>query len=161
MIKFSKHSGIYTMEVKQELPTTLYQAWRFFSNPENLSKITPKQMGFKITSENEASIYPGQIITYKVGILPMIKSSWVTEITHTKDKKYFIDEQRFGPYKMWHHLHRFESNERGVIMTDKVSYKLPFGFLGSLAHILFIKNKLKSIFAYRFNYLQNYYSLKN
>lgn len=155
MISFKKHSGIYTLEVEQTIPATIEIVWSFFSDPKNLAKITPPEMDFVITSNSSASAYPGQIITYKVGIFPMIKSNWVTEITQVKEYEYFIDEQRFGPYKMWHHEHRFKQQEIGVLMIDKVSYKIPFGFLGNMVHWLFIKRKLRKIFTFRYNYLIN------
>ena len=94
-------------------------------------------------------MFPGQIITYKVAPLPGLKTSWVTEITQVSEGNYFIDEQRFGPYRMWHHEHRFEPVTQGVLMTDLVSYKLPLGFLGRVAHFLFVRKQLKQIFEYR------------
>ncbi len=161
MIQFKKHSGIYTLTTKQELNVSLEEAWNFFSSPENLEKITPKQMGFQITSKVDKKAYAGQIISYKVGILPGIKSNWVTEITQVKDKEFFIDEQRFGPYKMWHHEHWFEVLPNGkALMKDKISYKIPFGILGHLAQSIFIKRQLKSIFEHRFVTLEKLFNGK-
>jgi ligand-binding SRPBCC domain-containing protein len=153
MIRFYSHSGIYSLEVKQFVNITLEEAWDFFSSPGNLSKITPPHMDFKITSRAPGKMFPGQIITYKVSPLAGIKTNWVTEITHVSEGKFFVDEQRFGPYRMWHHEHRFEEKEGGVLMTDRVSYKLPMGLLGRFAHFLFVKSQLKQIFAYREAYL--------
>ncbi|WP_370088248.1 hypothetical protein [Ekhidna sp.] len=149
MIEIKKHSGIYTLTVMQQLPIGLSEAWEFFSSPKNLERITPDHMGFIITSGKPGKMYPGQIISYKVSPLSGVKTSWITEITHVKEGEYFVDEQRFGPYRMWHHEHHFEENDQGVLMTDKVSYKIPFGFLGSIAQILFVKKQLKGIFEYR------------
>ena len=154
MISFQSHSGIYTLEVKQFLNISLNEAWDFFSSPGNLSKITPEHMGFIITSGTPEKMYPGQIITYKVSPFPGIKTNWVTEITHVDEEKFFVDEQRFGPYRMWHHEHHFEVQGKGVLMTDRVSYKLPLGFLGRIAHLLFVKNQLKQIFEYREIFLE-------
>ncbi len=154
MIKFIENSGIYTLLAEQKLPLSLGDAWDFFSSPENLSKITPQDMGFVITSPEQGKMYPGQIITYKVSILPGIKANWVTEITYVRDREYFVDEQRFGPYSMWHHEHHFEEISDGVLMKDKVSYKLPFGFLGRLVHPIIIKPQLNKIFSYRFEILE-------
>lgn len=148
-LEIRSHSGIYTLEAKQEMNTTLEEAWAFFSSPKNLSKITPGHMGFNITSEVPDKMYTGQIITYKIGVFPGVKSNWVTEITHVQDMKRFVDEQRFGPYSMWHHEHSFEKIESGVLMTDKVSYKIPFGFLGKIMHNISIKEQLLAIFRYR------------
>ncbi len=150
MIKFSKHSGIYTLEASQELNISLSLAWDYFSSPDNLSNITPPKMGFNITSKVDRKVYQGQIITYKVSPVSFVKTNWVTEITAVKDQEYFIDEQRFGPYAMWHHEHFFEALPNGnTLMKDKISYKIPFGFLGSIAQTLFIKKQLLSIFEYR------------
>jgi ligand-binding SRPBCC domain-containing protein len=153
LINIKKHSGIFTLTAEQELPIPLNEAWEFFSSPANLAKITPKEMGFNITSELSGKMYPGQIISYVIGILPGVKSNWVTEITQVQEGKFFIDEQRFGPYKMWHHEHIFEESKEGVLMKDKISYKLPFGFLGGIAHSLFIKKQLQEIFRYRIEIL--------
>jgi len=149
MISFKSHSGIYTLEVKQFVPISVTEAWEFFSSPGNLSKITPEHMGFKITSGKPGKMYSGQIITYKVSPVPGIKTNWTTEITHVSEGKYFVDEQRFGPYRMWHHEHHFEAQNGGVLMTDRVSYKLPLGVLGRIAHFIFVKKQLEQIFSYR------------
>lgn len=159
MIHFKKHSGIYTLETEQELAVSIKEAWNYFSSPENLEKITPPSMGFKITSKVDKKAYEGQIITYKVSPVPFIKTNWVTEITKVKEACFFIDEQRFGPYKMWHHEHFFESLPNGnTLMKDKISYKIPFGFLGHLAQALFVKKQLTSIFTYRYNTLEKLFN---
>ena len=107
-------------------------------------------MGFHITSSVDKKAYTGQTITYKVNVLPLVKLNWVTEITAVKEEQYFIDEQRFGPYAMWHHEHFFEELPNGnTLMKDKISYKIPFGPLGKLAQVLFIKRQLRGIFEYR------------
>lgn len=159
MIKFSSHSGIHTLETEQHLPISIEQAWNFFSSPSNLAKITPDQMGFVITSPETRRAYPGQIITYNVGVLPFVRLNWVTEITQVKEGHYFIDEQRFGPYSMWHHEHHFIESEQGILMYDKVSYKLPLGPLGHIAHRLFVKRQLKQIFGYRFKILKDLFPM--
>lgn len=107
-------------------------------------------MGFDITSETEEKMYAGQIITYTVRPLFNIPMTWVTEITHVKDKEFFVDEQRFGPYALWHHKHFFKEIEKGVEMTDRVDYALPLGILGQIAHPIIVKNKLKEIFDFRY-----------
>lgn len=156
-MKIKKHSGIYSFTINQVLPISIEEAWDFFSTPENLSKITPSEMGFNITSSITEKIFAGQIITYKIGILPLIKSNWVTEITQVNSPNYFIDEQRFGPYKMWHHQHIFVKKENSIEMKDVVHFKLPFGFIGHLAFHLFVKNKLNKIFLHRKDSLSKYF----
>ncbi|TVZ55160.1 ligand-binding SRPBCC domain-containing protein [Lutibacter sp. Hel_I_33_5] len=161
MLHFKKHSGIYTLETEQELKIPLEEAWDYFSSPENLANITPKSMGFNITSKVDKKAYQGQIITYKVSPVPFIKTNWVTEITQVKENDFFIDEQRFGPYKMWHHEHWFEELANGnTFMKDKISYKIPFGFLGHIAQAIFIKKQLKSIFEYRYITLEKMFNGK-
>ncbi len=145
---------IYTLHTKQNLPISLEEAWDFLSSPKNLQTITPSYMGFDIVSGADRNMYPGQIIQYKVSPLLGIKTTWVTEITHVVDKEYFVDEQRFGPYALWHHKHFLKQIPGGVEMEDIVDYKLPFGFLGSLGHPIIVKPKLKEIFDYRHKKLE-------
>ena len=136
---------------KQFLKTDLETIWDFASSPKNLKEITPDHMLFDITSKNlPEKMYPGMIITYKVSPFLNIKMNWVTEITQVKDKHFFVDEQRMGPYSMWHHQHFFEEQDGGVMMTDIVSYIPPFGILGVIANSILIKRQLESIFDYRF-----------
>ena len=140
---------VYKKETVQSVNATLDECWMFFSNPKNLQKITPESMGFKITDFDGNSMYAGQIIQYKVTPLLGLKLSWTTEITQVKDKSYFIDEQRFGPYTFWHHKHFFEEVDGQVKMTDIVHYALPLGFLGRIMNYLIVENKLKEIFDHR------------
>lgn len=153
MMTFKRHAGIYTLHLQQQLSISLDEAWSFFANPVNLEKITPPHMKFKITSEHVETMYAGQIITYSVSPMIGYTTNWVTEIKHVNEKHYFVDEQRCGPYKMWHHEHHFEETKQGVLMTDQVSYKIPFGFIGQLAQHLFVKKQLKKIFNHRYVYL--------
>ena len=139
----------YTIHRKQKLPITLQQAWDFISDPINLAVITPDTMGFKTLSGDERKMFPGQIIHYTITPVLGIKVQWVTEITHVADKSFFVDEQRYGPYKFWHHKHFLKEIPGGVEMEDIVHYKLPMGFLGRLAHPLLVKPKLEEIFNYR------------
>ena len=140
---------IYTFHKKQNLPISVAQAWEFLSNPANLKTITPDYMGFNILSGADRPMFPGQIIQYIVTPVLGIKTKWVTEITHVKDMEYFVDEQRFGPYSLWHHKHFIKEIEGGVEMEDIIDYKVPMGILGQLAHPIIVKPKLEEIFSYR------------
>lgn len=140
---------IYTLHTVQKLPITLDQAWEFFSSPHNLKVITPDYMGFHILSGGDRPMFSGQIIQYVVTPVGGIKTKWVTEITHVKDKEYFVDEQRFGPYSLWHHKHFLKEIPGGVEMEDIVDYKLPFGVFGRMVHPFLVEPKLKEIFSYR------------
>ena len=140
---------IYTLHKKQNLPISVDQAWEFLSSPANLKTITPDYMGFNILSGADRPMFPGQIIQYIVTPVLGIKTKWVTEITHVKDKEYFVDEQRFGPYALWHHKHFIKAIDGGVEMEDIIDYKVPMGILGQLAHPILVKPKLEEIFSYR------------
>lgn len=147
--------AIYKLLKQQFLKTNKAALWDFISSPKNLQEITPQEMGFVITSDFfREKMYTGQIITYKVSPLLGIKLNWCTEITHVDEGKYFIDEQRFGPYSMWHHEHHLEEQDGGVLMTDVIHYKVPFGGLGDIANSLFVKKQLEKIFAHRFDALE-------
>jgi ligand-binding SRPBCC domain-containing protein len=140
---------MYTLHSKQNLPISLMEAWEFLSNPSNLKIITPDYMGFHILSGADRPMYSGQIIQYVVTPVLGIKTNWVTEITHVKDKMYFVDEQRFGPYALWHHKHFLREISGGVEMEDIVDYKMPLGILGRMVHPFLVKPKLNQIFEYR------------
>ena len=140
---------IYKLEAKQILPITKSECWKFFSNPKNLQAITPPDMDFEIKSDLPEKVYPGQIIIYRIKLFPGIKVSWVTEIKEVIDENFFIDEQIFGPYKFWHHQHRFLETTEGIEVHDLVHYAIPFGIIGRLMHKLFIRRKLNTIFQFR------------
>ncbi len=148
-MEISKHSNIYRLHNQQFLPISKETAWRFFSTPQNLQKITPEELDFKMTSPDEGKVYLGQIITYRIRLNKVFKMNWVTEITGMIHENYFVDEQRFGPYKMWHHRHAFEEVEGGVLVTDVVHFKIPFSLIAPLAYRFFVKQNLKRIFNYR------------
>jgi ligand-binding SRPBCC domain-containing protein len=143
----TSHQIIFKQKFNKSLPFI----WEFFSSPYNLEKITPNNMAFEVTSTplEDQKMYPGMIITYKVSPLLGVKLNWMTEITEVEHEKYFIDEQRFGPFKFWHHQHHFKATDKGVEMTDILTYGLPLGFLGDIAHALIVKNKIKEIFKFR------------
>jgi ligand-binding SRPBCC domain-containing protein len=142
--------GVYQFKREQFFNQPIEELWDFISNPKNLKKITPDYMGFDITSEGlPDQMYEGMIISYKVSPILGIKTTWVTEITHVKDKKYFVDEQRVGPYKLWHHQHFLETKDNGTIMSDIVTYQPPLGLIGTIANKIMIQQKLKEVFNYR------------
>lgn len=144
---------IYTLQSVQKLPISQQEAWEFLSDPKNLKVITPDYMGFEILSGADRPMFSGQIIQYIVTPVAGVKTKWVTEITHVKEGEYFVDEQRFGPYALWHHKHFIKAIPGGVEMEDIIDYKLPFGFIGQLTHPILVQPKLKEIFDYRKNKL--------
>ena len=141
---------LYALHTRQVLNTDMETAWAFLSDPGNLATITPESMGFEVRSGAGEPMHPGQIISYTVRPLLNIPMSWVTEITHVEEPHYFVDEQRFGPYSMWHHQHRiFPGDDGGVVMQDAVHYVVPLGPIGRVMHSLIIKPQLSTIFEYR------------
>ncbi len=153
---------LYTIKTKQFIKSDLDTVWDFISSPKNLNTITPDAMKFETLTElGDKKMYAGQIIEYYVTPFAGIKMHWVTEITHIKDKEYFVDEQRFGPYAMWHHKHFLKTVNGGVEMTDIVHYKMPYGIFGKMAHTLFVKKKLKEIFDFRFKKVDELFNQKN
>ncbi|MEO6721940.1 MAG: SRPBCC family protein [Ferruginibacter sp.] len=148
-------SKVYSLKRIQKIPVSIDVAWDFFSSANNLANITPGDMGFNVISKHSSEkIYAGQLIEYTVSPILNIPLYWMTEITHVADKKYFVDEQRYGPYSLWHHQHHFAITDDGVEMTDIVHYKLPLWFLGDIANSLFVAKKLRQIFDYRFEKIE-------
>jgi len=140
---------LYQVHSKQALPIDKKTAWEFLSDPKNLKKITPERMGFNILSGADRTMFAGQIIQYKVSPFPGYTTKWVTEITHVQEGDYFVDEQRFGPYALWHHKHFISEIDGGVIMEDIIDYKVPLGILGQIAHPIIVKKQLSQIFKFR------------
>ena len=151
---------VFNLKQTQFLPISLEDAWNFFSSPVNLAKITPANMLFRIEyiSGNPGEMYAGQIMRYKIGIFPGVTTDWMTEITHVHKPHYFIDEQRFGPYALWHHQHWFRPVDGGVEMTDEINYAIPLGLLGRVANNLMVEKQLKAIFRYRYETIEKYFS---
>jgi ligand-binding SRPBCC domain-containing protein len=140
---------LHRLRTLQQVPLSLDEAWAFFSDPRNLAVITPPDMGFVIHGDMPAAMYTGMLIEYTVRPLFGVPVRWVTEITHVGERRYFVDEQRAGPYRLWHHEHHFKEVPGGVEVTDLVSYMLPFGPLGDLLNRLIVQRRLEHIFDYR------------
>jgi len=140
---------IYTLYREQIIPADIEDVWAYFATPRNLNEMTPPDMDFEFVRGGDEPMYTGQVIQYKVAILPGVRVRWLTQITHVEDCIRFIDEQRAGPYRLWIHEHHFEALAEGVRMTDQVTYALPFGPLGDLVHAVYIRRRLVQIFDYR------------
>jgi len=145
---------MYQLKRQQLVKTDMATCWDFFSSPGTLQKITPKYMGFDVLTEVPEKMYEGLMIEYRVRPLLGIPMNWITEITHVKEHQFFVDEQRKGPYRIWHHEHHFETVDNGVLMSDIVSYELPFGILGKIAHPILVQRKLNEIFDFRFEIVE-------
>ncbi|MBW7674350.1 SRPBCC family protein [Chryseobacterium chendengshani] len=152
---------VHQLKREQQLNCDIETAWKFFSSANNLSKITPKDMNFIVRTQLENDeIYKGMIIDYYVSPMLGIKMDWQTEITQVNHHQNFTDFQKKGPYKLWNHFHEFIPNEKGVLIKDTVDYELPMGFLGEIAHKIFVKSKLEHIFSYRYNILEEMFNSK-
>jgi len=138
----------------QYLNSDIKTCWNFFSDPAKLAEITPAWLGFRVISDLPDEMFSGLIIEYKITPLAFVKTSWITEITHVSEPFFFVDEQRLGPYRFWHHKHFFRESGEGVIMTDEVHYSLPFGIIGDILNRFVVRKKLEDIFNYRFEILK-------
>ncbi len=142
--------GIHVLRKTQVIKSTVAAAWDFFSNPNNLAKITPKELDFVVFTDLPARVYPGLMIEYRVRPLFGIPARWLTEITHVEDGSFFVDEQRVGPYKIWHHEHHFKDLGDGrVELIDIVTYVIPFGILGEIVRPFLVEPQLMKIFNHR------------
>ena len=152
---------IHQLVRKQLVPADLDKVWDFFATPRNLERMTPKDLKFEITHLNSEDMHQGQMIGYKIQLAPLATVTWLTEITHviadSDTERFFVDEQRTGPYKIWHHIHRFEAGEEGVMMTDEVTYVMPFGPLGEIVHALKVKSQLENIFDQRAEFTEAFF----
>lgn len=155
-----RRMAVTVLKRSQFLPVSLEEAWDFFTNPANLNEITPESMNFKILSELPDRVYPGLFILYKVAAVANIPMDWTTEITHVEPMAYFVDEQRKGPYNIWHHEHHFEAQSGGVLMTDILHYDIGKSLFGAIAGALFVHRKVREIFDYRFQKLEQLFPAK-
>lgn len=152
---------VYSLKRTQFLPISLEEAWNFFSSPKNLQVITPAKLNFKILSISGGDkMHEGQIIKYKVNVLPFVRMRWVTEITNVKPYHYFTDDQKSGPYKLWQHKHQFTEVPGGVEMLDEINYAVPLGIAGRLANFIFVEREVRRIFDYRFTLLESHFKKK-
>ena len=140
---------LYTLEFKQTIPKSIEEVWEYFSLPNNLSEITPSWLNFKVLDSNLPKIYPGMYIKYHVAPIFGLQQLWVTEITQVQEGRFFIDDQRIGPYRIWHHQHFFKTVPNGTEMLDKIDYKIGYGILDSIINRIIVKPKILSIFEYR------------
>lgn len=148
---------IHVLSREQFLPVSAEEAWGFFSDVRNLEDITPGDLGFRTEYSSGGEVHAGQIIVHRVKVAPAVWMRWVTEIRHVEEGRCFVDEQRAGPYRFWHHRHGFEPVEGGVLISDRVHYAMPFGPFGAVAHALFVRRKLESVFAYRRELLEKHF----
>lgn len=149
---------MYQLKRTQFIKSDIETCWNFFSSPKNLKVITPKYMGFEVKTEIPEQMYEGLMIAYTVRPLLGIPLPWITEIKTVKENHFFVDEQRKGPYTIWHHEHHFKEVSDGVEMTDIVSYVLPFGIFGKIMHPILVRKKLEEIFAYRFQKVEEIFN---
>lgn len=140
---------MHQLKTRQIVHAPIERVWEFFSRPDNLNLLTPLELHFRILSGDERDMHNGQIISYAIRILPFVRVGWVTEIKHVVPMQSFVDEQRIGPYRLWHHTHEFRQVDGGVEILDTVHYALPFGIFGGFVHWLWVRRRLNFIFGYR------------
>jgi len=140
---------LHQLTTRQKVQAPIEKVWEFFSRPDNLNLLTPPSLDFRILSGDDREMHNGQIISYGIRILPMVRVGWVTEIKHVVPLSSFVDEQRVGPYKLWHHRHEFIPTDGGVDIIDTVHYTMPYSILGELMHLLWVRRRLHTIFHYR------------
>lgn len=145
--------AIHRLERRQIIPVPPETAWAFFATPRNLQEMTPPELDFRVLWGGDEPMHAGQLIAYRIGVAPGVRLTWLTEITHVEPGHAFVDEQRRGPYRLWHHLHRFEPVAGGTACLDRVAYELPFGPLGALGHALWVRRQLTRIFDFRAAFL--------
>lgn len=141
--------SLHRLSATQRLPITVEEAWSFFSDPRNLSVITPPEMGFEIMGDIPQQMHAGMIVRYRVRPIANLPMTWVTEITHVVEGRMFVDEQRFGPYRFWHHQHHFAAIPGGVEMRDIVHYDVGFGPIGDVIDALVVRARIQGIFGFR------------
>jgi ligand-binding SRPBCC domain-containing protein len=140
---------LHRFTAMQFLPVDVETAWGFFSDPRNLQTMTPPWLNLVPTSEVPQEMHPGLIVTYQVKPALGIPVTWVTEITHVVDRQLFVDEQRSGPYRFWHHQHHFREVAGGTEAGDVLHYALPLGPVGDLVGAALVKKRVAGIFEYR------------
>ena len=141
--------GMHRFTDIQRFPISMEEAWDFFSDPRNLAVITPPDMGFEVQSDRPPRMHPGMIIRYRVRPMFNVPVTWVTEITHVVEHQLFVDEQRFGPYRFWHHQHHFRAIPGGVEMSDIVHYDVGFGPIGNIVNLVLVRRRIQAIFDFR------------
>jgi ligand-binding SRPBCC domain-containing protein len=150
-----------SLQTEQFIPISLREAWDFFATPRNLNAVTPRKLDFRITSEVPEKMYEGLFITYRIKPMLNIPVTWVTEITHIKEPDYFVDEQRDGPYRIWHHEHHFREAPGGLIMTDILHYDIGKWIFGDIAGFLFVHKTVRQIFRFRKEALEKVFPAKH
>ncbi|MGC4012972.1 MAG: SRPBCC family protein [Luteolibacter sp.] len=141
--------NLHTLTQVQDLPISVAEAWTFFSAPANLQSITPPDIDFQFIGDHSGPMFECRILRYRIGIAPLVRVNWVTEIKAVREGHSFVDEQISGPYRFWHHRHVFEAIEGGTRMTDEIHYAVPFGLIGDLFHPVLVRKELERIFQFR------------
>ena len=154
----NRNMRIYHLVRSQKLPITQDVAWAFFANPANLLQLTPPWAKMSDESPDKPKqIYPGQLQILHLQLPMGLPGHWLAMITHVEEPDYFIDVQQSGPFRFWHHRHQIIPIEGGVEVRDTIHYAMPFGFLGDMAHNLFVRNQLQELFDYRHHVLEDFF----
>ena len=138
----------HSLRREQWIPRPIGEVFAFFSDARNLEEITPPWLGLRIMTPGPIRIATGTRIRYRLR-LHGIPLGWTTEIREWEPPLRFVDVQLDGPYRLWHHTHRFEPKDGGTLMTDIVRYRLPFGILGRAMHFVKVQRDVERIFTFR------------
>ena len=150
----SRSQMIHTLYTEVVLATTIERCWEFLQNPHNLNDITPPDLDFRIVSTTPETMYNGLLVEYRIRIPLLGKQTWLTEIRHVREGISFVDEQRYGPFRFWHHFHEIKATKDGVLSCDRVNYIMPLGVIGEVLHRFYFRATLERIFSYRRTRLQ-------
>jgi ligand-binding SRPBCC domain-containing protein len=151
---------LYMMDHRQVIRASIGDVWSFYSDPHNLAKLTPPWLNLVVPEDIRHQVYPGMIITYCLRPFLGIRSHWLTEITHVVEGQLFVDEQRFVPYRFWHHQHHFRETDEGIEVRDLIHYALPLDPVGKFVHAVLVRARLKEIFDYRANAIRTAFGQK-
>lgn len=139
---------VYTLKKEQIVPRPLGEVFAFFERPENLARITPPWLGFRILTPSPIVMKRGAKFEYTVRVMG-VRVGWESLISDYQPPHRFVDEQTRGPYAYWHHTHTFLQVDGGTLVGDEVCYAMPFGVIGTLAQRFAVRRQLEEIFFYR------------
>jgi hypothetical protein len=140
--------AVHRLNREQHLGRPLDEVFAFFAEARNLERITPSWLRFEVRSAEPIEMEAGALIDYRLRVhgVPL---GWTSQIEVWEPGRQFVDRQLRGPYRLWHHRHRFEAVQGGTRITDEVHYAVPFGIVGELVHPLFVRRDLERVFDHR------------
>ena len=153
MADAANRPGDYELVREQWIEAPLGPVFAFFSDPHNLESLTPGWLRFRILDAGGGPVEQGRRIVYRIWLVG-VPVRWTTRIRVWEPGRRFVDVQQRGPFALWEHTHEFRQQGGGVVMTDRVRYRPPLGWLGRVTHFLWIRAALARIFDYRFEVIR-------